>query len=115
MKRHETELRLSEVNHRIANNLTLIASLVRMYGADVAKRRDEVSNEETRVFLCSVSTRIDVVGRLHRLLSAEPALTEVDLGGYLREVCDGLLSSVCRPGGFAFTYDLADDCQVPID
>lgn len=108
----EAELRLSEVNHRIANNLSLIASLVRMYGADIAKRHVEVSSGEMRDFLCSVAARIDSVGRLHRLLSEKPARTDVDLGGYLRDLCDGLLSCLSREGGFAFTYDFEDDCWI---
>lgn len=107
------ELRLAEVHHRIGNNLSMLASLVRLHGQEVASRQGAISSEDTRDFLCSISARIEAIGRLHRRLTAGSSDPWFDLAPYLREVCGDLLASVCRPGHPAIVCEIDDGCRVP--
>src|SRR4026209_2211308 len=79
--------RLSEAHHRIANNLALIAGFVRLQASSVSRANQPLSPRDCRMMLEEIGARIETVGRLHRLLSANPAGAEVELGDYLEQTC----------------------------
>ena len=60
---------IAEANHRIANSLTLLVSMVRMQAVSVKKSRDSFSNAEVRQLLDGVAARINTISQLHRILS----------------------------------------------
>ncbi|GGG84342.1 hypothetical protein GCM10011415_38030 [Salipiger pallidus] len=72
------ELTIGEVHHRTANNLTMIASLIRM-----EQRRAEA--DETRDVLASLGIRVDSMARTHKLLQAGTGET-VEPGPYLQQI-----------------------------
>jgi two-component sensor histidine kinase len=80
------QVSVAEANHRITNNLTMIASLVRLQAEDLARNRGALEPEEAWIVLQEVAARIDTVGRLHRLLSHRPRFTGAEVGDYLREI-----------------------------
>src|SRR5690606_26482658 len=82
-----------EANHRIANNLSVIAGLVRMHAVN-ARRRPAFSGQDVESLLDEIGARIDSVGRLHRLLSNLRPGEKVDLGEHLRDACEALVASV---------------------
>lgn len=82
-----------ESNHRIANNLALVSSLVRMKANAVLRRGDELDAEEAAAMLREVAQRIEGVSKLHRLLASGPANDHVHAGPFLAEVCDGVAGS----------------------
>ncbi|SPJ26068.1 ATP-binding protein [Palleronia abyssalis] len=57
------DLAIGEVHHRTANNLTMIASLMRM-------ERRRAKAEETRDVLASLGIRVESMARTHRLLQS---------------------------------------------
>ncbi|HYG28131.1 MAG TPA: sensor histidine kinase [Caulobacteraceae bacterium] len=85
-----------EANHRIANNLAVIAGLVRLHAANVAASTEHLRRHEVEAILDEISTRIDTVGRLHRLLSDLDAGAQVDLGEHLRHTCEAIVESLAR-------------------
>src|SRR5690606_33340780 len=71
----------AEADHRIANSLAVIASLVRLKAANGSPSVD------TATFLREIAERIDTVGQLHRHLAYSPSGL-VRLNEYLREICE---------------------------
>jgi two-component system, sensor histidine kinase PdtaS len=82
----EKVLLLQEIQHRIANSLQIVASVL-MQGA----RR--VNSEESRGHLRDAHSRVMAIAELqHHLSSAENG--DVDLGAYLGKLCDSLCASM---------------------
>lgn len=86
---------VAEANHRIANNLTIIAEYVR-------SELSSLSQEKTPDFLSisrslqQLSLRIDAIGRLHRLLTNSSLSASVEICSYLREIADAARCSLAR-------------------
>lgn len=91
---NEADSRLSEAHHRIANNLTLIAGFVRLQASGLAREQRTLAPAEGRLLLHEIGARIETIGRLHRLLSANPGDTRVDLGDYICATCRALADTV---------------------
>ena len=98
-----------EAHHRIANNLAIIAALIRSELLTLAKVAQPNAGYARRL-LQQMSLRIDAVGRLHRLLMDTPHGGAVELCAYLREIVDAVTCSltdaeqtkiVCRFGAEA--------------
>jgi len=79
-----------EAHHRIANNLAIIASLIRSELLTLA-RKAQADAGYTRRLLQQMSLRIDAVSRLHRLLMNTTHGGTVELSTYLREIVDATL------------------------
>jgi len=91
--RPDADVLLAESNHRISNNLALIAGIVRMSANDAARRDRVLDSEQLQRALIEVATRIETVGMLHRLLSDVPRFSAVSLGAYVEEICNGLITA----------------------
>ena len=81
-----------EANHRIANNLAIIAALIRSELLTLTKYTSDPSY--TRRLLQQMSLRIDAVARLHRLLMDTSHSAIVELGAYLRQIVDAATCSL---------------------
>ncbi len=82
-----------EAHHCIANNLAIIAGLIRSELLTLA-RKAQADTGYTRRLLQQMSLRIDAVGRLHRLLMNTNHGGTVELCTYLREVVDAVTCSL---------------------
>ena len=78
---------LTEVHHRVANSLQIIASIL------LLKART-VKSEETRHHLHDVHHRLISVATVQRQLSVTGVGNDVELGPYLKVLCEGLASSM---------------------
>ena len=109
--------RLSEAQHRIANNLALIAGYTRLQATRLDKAGKAVSAREACILLEEVAARIETVGDLHRLLSDSPDVMEtgVDLGRYLDKLCRGLVETLSFAHDTTITHHDAGGCQVRPD
>jgi two-component sensor histidine kinase len=85
---------LQESNHRIANNLALVSSLMRMKANAIAKTNDTLTADEAAGLLREVAMRVESVARLHRLLSGEGVGADIPAGAHLSEICTGISSSL---------------------
>lgn len=81
--------RSAEVDHRVANSLSVIAGLVRLKAA----RADGAA--DPRAVLLEVAERIDAVARLHRHIAHSPE-GAVRLHVYLQEIGDTLSRALGR-------------------
>jgi two-component sensor histidine kinase len=104
-----------EANHRIANNLSVITGLVRMRTSSICKEPGMKSGDEVRRILEEISSRLDAVARLHRLLARGPQEASIDVSGYLRDVAGGVVSSLCLPGQNELQFAFDTGCVVPAE
>jgi two-component sensor histidine kinase len=81
--RDKAELLLAEVNHRVANSLSLVASLVRL-------QSHALQNEVARTALNETLARIEAISSVHKSLYSSGDARFVELNEYL----SGLLSNI---------------------
>jgi chemotaxis protein methyltransferase CheR len=78
---------LQEMQHRVANSLQIIASIL------LLKARG-VSSEETRQHLKEAHQRVMSVAEIQRHLYLTQGTDQIDVGLYLSKLCDSLASSM---------------------
>jgi two-component sensor histidine kinase len=103
----------AEANHRIANNLSVIAALVRMHGATICKNPRMMSGEEVRLILQELGGRLDTVARLHHLLAGGQQEASIEIADYLREVAEAVISSMSIAGATELEFAADPGCLVP--
>jgi two-component sensor histidine kinase len=79
-------------DHRIANNLASLGSIIRLQSAAVRKSGKSYRAEDVCSILQDLGTRIEVTARLHKYLANSPAGSKIDLGKFIREICQTLES-----------------------
>lgn len=84
---HEREILLQEMQHRVANSLQIIASVL------LLKART-VTSEESRLHLRDAHDRVMSVATVQQLLQATPG--DVEVGPYLTKLCASLGASMIR-------------------
>lgn len=100
-----TELLLQEVNHRVANSLQLVASMVTLQG--------EAAPPAARAALADTRSRIMAVARVHQRLYTSGDVRQVDLRAYLEKLVQEVAESL---NGDASRLELeAVDATVPTD
>jgi two-component sensor histidine kinase len=102
----------AEANHRIANNLTLLVSMVRMQAVSVKRHAGTYSNAEVRQLLDGIAARLNTIGQLHRILSHSHADGVVSLKPHLREVTDALVAALSSPDQQVQIVHTGCDCLV---
>ena len=85
---------VAEANHRIANTLLLISSLLRQQSAELGDDTRLITVASAREVLARTSGRIDAAGRLHRMLCAEGTHGGIEIGGYLHQLVSELVRSL---------------------
>lgn len=84
----EKAILLQELQHRVANSLQIVASVLML-----SARR--VQSEETRIHLHDAHQRVMSVASVQRQLSVS-SLSDVALRGYFNELCESLGASMIR-------------------
>jgi two-component sensor histidine kinase len=107
------DIMVGESNHRIANNLTLIAGLLRLQAADVAKAGRTLSAEDACLLLEEVGGRIETVGRLHRLLADVGHTETLDLHQFMHDIAEAAIGSMSRAGDMILAETLPGVCSIP--
>ncbi len=103
---------VAEANHRIANSLTLLVSMVRMQAASVKKSPAPLTNPEMRLLLEGIAARINTIGQLHRLLSHVHSEGATNLKPHLKDVTDALVSALSSPEQLVRVDHAGGDCMV---
>jgi two-component sensor histidine kinase len=103
---------VAEANHRIANSLTLLVSMVRMQAASVRKSPTTLSNAEVRLLLEGIAARIGTIGQLHRLLSHVSSEGATNLRPHLKDVTDALVAALSSPDQLVRVEHSGSDCMV---
>lgn len=107
------EILVGESNHRIANNLTLIAGLLRLQAADLARSGRTLSAEEACLLLEEVGGRIETVGRLHRLLADVGHTGALDLHQFVHDIAEAAIGSMSLAGDMTLAQTRCGACAIP--
>jgi two-component sensor histidine kinase len=81
-----------EAGHRIANNLAMLSSLMRLHATEAIRSKKTYSPEEVGALLQELSGRVETVATLHRVLASADDDSLVQLDRFLREICTNLCS-----------------------
>lgn len=92
----EKEMLLSEIHHRVKNNLSIVSSLVELQKGSV-KEADEEAFQE-------IQTRIKSIALVHEKLYQTETLAEVDLAEYIHDLTQ-MISSTYSTDGLRVTID----------
>ena len=102
------EALLAEVNHRVANSLMMVASLVRMQSR-------AVTNQEAKDVLAETEARIFAISDVHKRLYSSGDVRSVALDEYLSGLLNQLQSSMQSEGhGASLDYHL-EPLKLPTD
>jgi two-component sensor histidine kinase len=104
---------VAEANHRIANNLSIISGLLRMRGSALCSEPRAMSGHEVRLILEEVGSRLEAVARLHRLLARGREEASVNVADYLREIAEGVVSSLSIAEWTELQFESDPGCLVP--
>jgi two-component sensor histidine kinase len=85
-----SEILFRELQHRISNNLQVVASLLSL-------QRRNVGDDKARAALDEAARRISLIGRIHRHLH-DPSGEQLRLGQFLRQLSADLIDTNGRPG-----------------
>lgn len=99
---------LAEVNHRVANSLALVGSLVRMQAA-------AVSDTAAKNALAETQGRIAAIGSLHRRLYTSDDVRSVDMGAYLEGLVGELAVSMTATGRTPSIRTALASVELPTD
>jgi two-component sensor histidine kinase len=105
----------AEAHHRIANHLTMIASLARIHGADLAKSGRAMSGNDIKLAFDELGGRIETVARLHRLLTGRAHGAPIDLADYLHDLAEGSIASLSAEGGTELEFVAGPGCFAPAE
>ena len=103
---------VAEANHRVANSLTLLVSMVRMQAMSVKKKAGTYSSAEVRLILDGIAARINTIGQLHRILARSQADGVISLKPHLHEVTDALVAALSSPEQQVSVVHAGGDCLV---
>jgi two-component sensor histidine kinase len=106
--RDRAEILLNEVNHRVANSLSLVAGLVQMQ----AKSLD---NAAVKAALDEVHTRISAIAGVHRRLYTTDDIRHVEISGYLTSLLEELETTMKASGHSSTVNLVADRISVQTD
>src|SRR6478735_1279569 len=100
---------VGEADHRVANHLMMIVGTLKAQASDLA---GPMLAHEVRSLLDEAAGRIEIVARLHRLLSQQTG-DAVDVSIYLRDVCEALALSLNIDDRFTLTGLDTRSCLAP--
>lgn len=103
---------VAEANHRIANSLTLLVSMVRMQAVSVKKKQEALSPADVRLMLDGIAARINTISQLHRILSRAGAEGVVSLKPHLEEVSAALVAALSSSDQQVKVMHTGTDCMV---
>jgi PAS domain S-box-containing protein len=112
--RQRTEILFREMNHRTKNNLTIVASMLRLQ-ASAAKQNIDLRNH-----LDAARERISTIAELHTSLYQGTTLGEIDFADYIRNLCTHIETSLfSAEKGISFVVNtdevsLSADIAVPL-
>jgi two-component sensor histidine kinase len=101
-----------ESDHRIANHLALLAGMVQVHMNRLAKGPERVASADVHAILREATGKILSIGHLHRRLSRPSCKAEIDIGDYLLESTQELVSSLSLQDNVRIAQHLAARCNI---
>jgi two-component sensor histidine kinase/CHASE3 domain sensor protein len=108
LARERAEVLLSEVNHRVANSLQLVAALVHM-------QSKAVTDESAKGALKETETRIQAISQIHKSLYTSSDVTSVALDDYLGVMLENIGAAMHNDGHTARLTSVLEPVLLPTD
>ncbi|MFA6507766.1 MAG: histidine kinase dimerization/phosphoacceptor domain -containing protein [Treponemataceae bacterium] len=106
----EKELLLKEVHHRVKNNLQIICSLISIQSGTVDP------DSETAASLADIESRVWSMALVHELLYETQNFAALDFSGYVKRLCDRIISAyIDAPGRIRISVDIHDDVRLILE
>ena len=105
---------LAESNHRIANNLAVVAGYLILQANRTVREGGPLAPCEVHSILTAASAKVSAAGNLHRMLTTS-ADGVIDLGEYLEKVAQGAVDTMTDNQQFDLDLDFAPGCLVASD
>ncbi len=99
---------LAEADHRIANNLASLGSVLRLQRSAISRSGKNLTTEQVCMLLDDIGARIEVMAKLHKSLALSANSNGVNLGDFLQEISE-LIGALGAPGRMNLTVDHACD------
>jgi len=103
---------VAEANHRIANNLSLVAGMVRLYAREAARAEEPLSKEKVSAMMEEIGGRIEAIAHLHALLANHEHGQPIDLSQYLREIAETVVSSFTFARRAELSFSSGNACLI---
>ena len=101
----------AEADHRIANSLALVSSLLKAQAREVGSR-PALTGLEARAILEASAARIDAVGNLHRLLMGASAPPSLDVAEHLTNIAEAARGFATQAGAIKLFYDFGPNLKL---
>ena len=102
----QQSIMLREMEHRVANSLQIIASILLL-------KAKSVSSEETRQELHDAHKRVMSIAEVQKHLHSTGGLDQIELSTYLDKLCSGLARSMVKDEGSVIVKVMAEGGVVP--
>ena len=96
--------KVSEADHRIANNLASLGCVIRLQRNAVSENGRTFTSEQVCMLLDDIGARIEVMATLHKSLAAAINGNGVNLGDFLEEISE-MIGSLGPRGKMVLTID----------
>ena len=101
----QKQVLLEEMQHRVANSLQIIASILML-------KARAVSSEETRGHLRDAHQRVMSVAAVQQYLHAAETIERIEVRGYLEKLCAGLAASMVGESEPVAIEAVSDECEI---
>ena len=102
----QQSIMLREMEHRVANSLQIIASILLL-------KAKSVSSEETRQELHDAHKRVMSIAEVQKHLHSTGGLDQIEVSTYLDKLCSGLAQSMVKDEGSIIVKVMAEGGAVP--
>ena len=100
-------------DRRIADNLSIVAGLVREQASSLDGRSGTIDRDEVQTILAELGGRVDAVARLHRLLAEHPEEPALGLGEYLQDISAAIVAALSDERDIRLRFACDPYCFVP--
>ena len=107
-KNYEQKMLLSEIHHRVKNNLQLVISILML-------KMDEFDDEEFKLRLEEITTKIQSMALIHEQLYRVGNFTDIDMRSYLTDMVQYMSDIGSHKRKIEFKIVIDDDITLNID
>lgn len=90
---------LTEIHHRVKNNLQLVIGLMTLYG-------NKKENQQLKTYFDEISTKINSISTIHDLLSTSGEFEKLDMKVYLENLTNNFKNLFPSQNQFLIEYDV---------
>jgi two-component sensor histidine kinase len=102
-------------DRRIADNLFIVAGLVRDQTSSLDGRSSTLDRDEVQTILAELGGRVDAVVRLHSLPTETPVESAVNLGEYLQDISAAIVAALSDDRVIRLQFACDPHCFVPAE